>query len=241
MLALFKTHYSIGKSIIQLDDESDKGGSDSLWDIAKDLDMKDVFLVEDSMSGFLKAYEGAKKRSLNLRFGLRVDCKNSEASEKSNHKLVIFALNSDGCHDLIRLSSEVNVKLAGSANYEYLKQNWTKNLQMVVPYYDSFLFQNLFTFNQCLPDFSFTQPIFMKESNRLPFEQAYNIELDVFRKDFEFMDGKSIYYKNRSDFKAWQTFKCMSRKGYGAPTLEKPELSHCCSAEFSVESWKESL
>jgi DNA polymerase III alpha subunit len=238
MIPLFKTHYSM-KSILTLEDKPEEGGPDSVWAICKEYDIKDLYLLEDSMSGFLKAYEGAKKENLNLRFGLRINCKNSEASEDSKHKIVIFALNSAGCSDLNKLSSEINVKLGGAANYDYLKTNWTKNLQLVVPYYDSFLFQNLFTFNRCMPDFSFCQPIFIKESNGLPFEPAYNKELAAFEKDYEFLGAKSIYYKTREDFKAWQTFKCMHRKGFGKSTLEKPEMAHCSSNEFCIESWND--
>jgi DNA polymerase III alpha subunit len=238
MIPLFKTHYSISKSILTLESEPDKDGPDSVWPICKEYDIKDLYLVEDTMSGFLKAYEGAKENNLNLRFGLRLSCKTGDNSE---HKVVVFALNSDGCGDLNKLSSEINTKLSGFTSYEHLKQHWTKNLQMVVPYYDSFLFQNLFTFNICVPDFSFAQPIFIKENNGLPYEYAYNRELAKFEDKYEFLDAKSIYYKTRADFKAWQTFKCMHRKGYGAASLEKPEMSHCCSNEFCIESWKDGI
>ena len=241
MIPFFKTHYSISKSILTLEESPEKDGADSIWEICKEYDIKDLYLVEDSMSGFLKAYEGAEKERLNLRFGLRMSCKNTEASEDSNHKIVMFALNSAGCGDLNKLSSEINIKLGGVANYEYLKTNWTKNLQMVVPYYDSFLFQNLFSFNRCMPDFSFCKPVFVKENNGLPFEIQYNRELATFEKDYEFLNAKSVYYKTREDFKAWQTFKCMHRKGFGKASLGKPEMPHCCSSEFCIESWKESL
>ena len=236
MIPIFKTHYSIGKSILTLEESSEKDGPDSVFEICKEFDIKELYLVEDSMSGFLKAYEGAKKESLDLRFGLRLKCQNNENSE---HKIVIFALNSNGCEDLNKISSDVNIKFKSVANYEYLKSVWTKNLQLVIPYYDSFLYQNLFTFSCCVPDFSFTQPIFIQENNGLPFEKFYSKELLNFQNEYEIIKAKSIYYKNKEDFCAWQTFKCMHRKGFKSATLEKPEMPHCCSNRFCIEAWNE--
>jgi len=49
ILPLFKSHYSIGKSILTLDKAgtSSKEGSSSIVDIAKDNKLEQIFLVED--------------------------------------------------------------------------------------------------------------------------------------------------------------------------------------------------
>jgi len=39
----------------------------------------------------------------------------------------------------------------------------------------------------------------------------------------------------REDFKAYLTFRCINNR----TTLNKPNLEHMCSTEFSFESWKE--
>jgi len=46
MLALFKSHYSIGKSILTLNDPSktSEGGSDSIFQIAKDNSLDKIIL-----------------------------------------------------------------------------------------------------------------------------------------------------------------------------------------------------
>ena len=55
MLPLFKSHYSIGKSILTLNAPSeDDGGAVSVFDIAKKHNLDKVVLVEDSLIGFLK-------------------------------------------------------------------------------------------------------------------------------------------------------------------------------------------
>jgi DNA polymerase III alpha subunit len=236
---LWKSHYSLGKSILTLEDESEKDGPDSIFQIVNDNEIDDLYLVEDSMSGFLVALEGAEKFKLNLRFGLRMNCVNehgAEEADKSWHKIILFALNTDGCHKLIKISSDVNTKFGGKASYPYLKSEWSKDIQMVVPYYDSFLMRNLMSFSNCVPDFSFCEPIFIKESNGLPFEPFYNEKLKAYDK-YESMAAKSIYYKDRADFNYWQTFKCMQRKAWGNVSLNKPEQPHCCSSEFCFESY----
>ena len=47
MLPLFKSHYSIGKSILTLDSYSNKSpkGSDSIFDIAEEYNLSKVILV----------------------------------------------------------------------------------------------------------------------------------------------------------------------------------------------------
>ena len=60
MIALFKSHYSIGKSILTLNhpDKDKEGGSTSVFNLSKDLDK--IVLVEDSLIGFLQAQKTAK-------------------------------------------------------------------------------------------------------------------------------------------------------------------------------------
>jgi hypothetical protein len=70
MLPLFKSHYSIGKSILTLDDPNStkEGGPQSVFSVAKDL--KTVILVEDSLIGFLQAQKNAENLGMQLVFGL---------------------------------------------------------------------------------------------------------------------------------------------------------------------------
>ena len=59
ILPLFKSHYSIGKSILTLDKagSSSKEGSSSIVDIVKENKLDQVFLVEENMSSFLDAFK----------------------------------------------------------------------------------------------------------------------------------------------------------------------------------------
>ena len=68
MVPLFKTHYSIGKSILTLQPPSnvDKDGADSVIDMALDSGLKQLVLVEDSMHGFLEAKRRCEENKLQL-------------------------------------------------------------------------------------------------------------------------------------------------------------------------------
>ena len=51
---------------------------------------------------------------------------------------------------------------------------------------------------------------------------------------------KTIYYNQRKDAKAFQTYKIICNRSIGKErNMQKPELSHFCSDEFCFESWKE--
>lgn len=242
MLPLFKSNYSISKSILTLEDESETDGPDSIFQICNENEIDDLYLVEDSMSGFLSAYEGAARNKLNLRFGLRISCVDDLASDSKNfHRIVLFAKNSEGCHKLIKIFSDAATKFGKAfptVDYKYLKQEWSKDLHLIIPYYDSYLYKNLLTLNTFVPDFTFTEPTYLKESNGLPFEGVLDRALE--KAGVEVLAAKSIYYKDRADFEAWQTYKLITnRKAYGNVSLMKPEMEHCHSNEFCFESWNE--
>ena len=58
---------------------------------------------------------------------------------------------------------------------------------------------------------------------------------------FPIVNTKSIYYENRDDFEAYQTYKCICGRGFStkAKTLDMPNLDHCGSPEFCYESYLE--
>ena len=74
VIPIFKSHYSIGRSILTLEKPEDgvKDGPDSIIDLCKKNDIKNLYLVEDSMGGFLQGYINSSAAGLNFRFGLRL-------------------------------------------------------------------------------------------------------------------------------------------------------------------------
>ncbi|MFM7856769.1 MAG: hypothetical protein ACKO96_33790, partial [Flammeovirgaceae bacterium] len=103
------SHFCIGKSILTLDDPKKvtEGGSDSVFKIAKDNNLKQVILVEDSLIGFFEAYKRSKEMGIQLIFGLRISMRNSALPEdsQSEHKVIVFAKDNDGCKLLNKIYS----------------------------------------------------------------------------------------------------------------------------------------
>ena len=251
MLALFKSHYSIGKSILTLDDPitHKEGGSDSIFAIAKENNLKTVVLVEDSLTGFLQAKKMSEKYNINLVFGLRIDMKQNadedpkEESSSSTHKIIIFAKTAKGCSILNNIYSEAFTKKYNAVDEKLLKKFWRKKeLELAIPFYDSFIFNNTMKFSNCTPSFSFADPNFFVESNSLPFDSLLRDRVERYaNKKDKIIKTKSIYYKNKSDVKALQTYKCICGRSFGNKTLSKPNLDHFGSNEFCFESWKENV
>jgi len=246
-IPLFKSHYSLGKSILTLAKagSSETDEPSSIIDIAKKLNLENLHLVDDSISGFLEAYKSCEDAKLNLRFGLRltvcddVDNKTAESREKE-HKVIIYILNTDGYYDLIKISTLASIQ--GFYYYpridcKNLKKLWNdKNLHLCVPFYDSYVFKNNLSYSICVPDFSFCNPTYFVEDNNLPFDEILKSKVEEITTDKQpAVKTQSVYYENKEDFLAYLTFRCISER----TTLNKPNLEHCSSNEFCAESFKE--
>ncbi len=242
----FKSHYSLGKSVLTLSKagDSEPDGPSSVFDIATKLGLSKVTLAEDSISGFLEAYKSSEAAGLSLRFGLRIvvcdsiENKTAESRTKE-HKIIVFAKNSKGYESLIKIST-----LACSEGFYYypridlkvLKDLWNENLLLTIPFYDSFIFKNNLTYSVCVPDFSFCDPIFLIEDNNLPFDHILNRRIKEYAGiNLKTTNVQSIFYEKKSDFLTYLTFRCISQR----TTLNKPNLDHCSSNEFCAESFKE--
>ena len=245
MLPLFKSHYSIGKSILTLEDPSStrEDGPQSVFDIAAK--QKQIVLVEDSLIGFLQAQKNAEKLGMQLIFGLRISCSHEKVVDKKSdclHKIIIFAKNDSGCKLLNQIYSKAHCENDGVINNLALKNLWSEDsLSLYIPFYDSFIFMNNYNFCSCVPDFSFCQPKFFIENNHLPFDHDLTEKIKSYcsSNKYSFEYAKSIYYKDRDDFSAYQTYKCICSKKFKQRTLQVPNFDHLASPEFCYESYLE--
>ena len=219
MIPLFKTHYSIGKSILRLD-EIDR--------IATDENIDEIYLVEDSMTGFPKAYRLFGDR---LRFGLRFSIYNENGDDASESKMIAFANGDSGMKDLYKLHTEMfNTKLT---------EPWKdyQNIIFAVPFYDSFLHKNLVGFANCMPNLP-KDVTFLLEDNGLPFDHIIKSKILSLTSNTQMV--KSIYYEHKKDVEAFQTYKCIcNRKPGRQASLSSPRLDHFGSDRFCLEAWKE--
>ena len=248
-IPVFKSHYSLGRSILTLSNENneDKIAPDSIIDICKKNKLKEFFLAEDSMGGFLEAYQNSKENKLQLIYGLRLTiCADmltkNEESLSSNCKYIIFIKNTQGYKDLIKindLAAKEGFYYEPRIDFQHLQSFWTKNLMLCVPFYDSFIFKNILEGKTCIPEFEFIDDVsFFIEDNNLPFDDLLKkgvLEFTNDGNDYPVIRSQSIYYNNREDFKAYLTFRCINKR----TTLNKPNLEHMCSDTFCFENWKE--
>jgi len=245
MIPLFKSHYSLGRSILTLEDKSEVDDyPDSIIQIAKENKLKELFLVEDNMSSFLEAYTNTRNNNIKLNYGLRITITESiedksEESRSKNSKVIIFFKNNEGYSLLTKLYSKASKEgfyYEPRLDYKILAENWTNDLLLCIPFYDSFIYNNTLKNFICVPNFSFTKPIVFIENNDLPFDLIVKNKMLNFIKEnnLEVFNVKSIYYKNKKDFKSYLTFRCINNR----TTLNKPEIEHMSSDSFSFEEWK---
>lgn len=248
MIPFIKTDYSVGKSIIQLTGKKFEESFDTVISIAEENKFSRVYMVEDHIGGFIPIYKELEKKGISLCYGWRVDFVEdiSIKEEQPTHKLVIFIKNEEAYKKLIPLISlsqtDGSVKGRGARlDFHNLHKYWSPEMILAIPFYDSFLAQNLLTKNVCIPDFRGIHPYVFIESNDLPFDDLLNTAATEYAKDNDFsvVKCKTIYYNKRRDIKAFQVKKLMNRKSYGSNTLDEPNLDYFCSDEFCIESWKE--
>lgn len=243
-IGLFKSHYSVGKSILTLEKPAplDASGPVSIFSIAKEYKLPEITIVDDSLSGFLQAYTYAKDLAVKLVFGFRVtvteDIKEkNEQSLKKNSKIIIFPKNLKGYKALIKLSTIASTEgfyYEPRLDFNTINDNYSDDLLVAIPFYDSFLFKNALYGHLCVPDFSKFSPLFLVEDNDLPFDDIIKNKITNYTKDkFSTNKAQSIFYHKKEDFLAYLTFKCINNR----TTLNKPNLEHMSSDTFCVEHW----
>ena len=242
ILPLFKSHFSIGRSILTLEDESSSAedSPDSVFALCKENSLEEIYLVEDSMSGALQAITNAKNNKVKLNFGLRITlCKDmNEKSDKAldtNSKFVIFCKNVKGYKNLIKiysLAAKDGFYYEPRIDYSTLQKMWSDDLFLCVPFYDSYVFNNLFNSDGIIPEL-FTKAYYFKEDNDHPLDKYISKFLSS-QPDIETVKTKSIYYHKKNDFISYLTFRAINNRS----SLSSPKLNHMCSDEFCFESWK---
>lgn len=245
MIPIFRSNYSL-TSILTLDPPSKDPDSiqnrpDSIFDIAVKNNLPEVFVVDNTLSGLVEAHESSKQAGINLRFGYRVnicnslDCKTDDY-KKTESKFIIFAAN-ESFKDLIRLHniSCTDGVLNGvpRLDFDQLRKNWSSNLLLAVPFYDSYLHFNLLYGKECVPQIDFTDAWYFSENNSLPFDNILNQQLEAVVNAKQIIKSKTIYYNRKKDFKAYMTYRCILNR----TTFQKPNLNHFGSDEFCMEAF----
>jgi DNA polymerase III alpha subunit len=248
---LFKSHFSLGKSILTLEKPTGKADSYpiSIFDLVKLNGLDTVVLVEDCISGLLQASKVADENNVKLVFGLRLDVSDDmnqkdEPSLLKRAKYIIFAKNPKGYETLIKIwSLAANQGFYYSPNIDFksLKSLWNENVILAVPFYDSFLYLNSLASHAHVPDLDGLGEVpFFVESNELPFDDILLNRVTEYcsKSGRSMLPSQSIYYKSPDDYLAYVAFKCLHNRGYTKKaTLESPNLDHMTSDQFSFDKW----
>jgi len=250
MIPIFKSHFSLGKSILTLNPESeiDNRNSVSILAIAQKYNLEKVYLCDTSFSSFIRAIKEFNKLEKQLLFGVELkiakDAKDkSEESLSTISKVRVWMRNYDGYKDLLRLyshiySNEEYFYYYPRGDWSILSQFFTSNLAVTLPFYGSYLTENLLYGKNCVPEFQYP-PAFEISKQGLPFdsiiEKAVRKTADF--DNIEVIETHNINYYSQEDFssKAYNTFRCMFERS----TINKPNLEHFSSDQFSWESYCE--
>lgn len=252
-MPLFKSHFSLGRSILTLEKPTLKEDSypASIFDLLLLRKLDTLVLVEDNISGLLQASENSKKNGIKLVFGLRLDvCEDmnqkDEPSLMKRAKYVIFAKDSEGYKTLIRiwsLAAKEGFYYSPNIDFKTLKSLWNDHLVLAVPFYDSFLHLNTLNSYVHIPELDPFKPVmFFLESNDMPFDSLIEEKVKQYceANGHEMLPTQSIYYKSPEDYLAYIAFRCLHNRGKSQKcTLEKPELEHMTSDGFNFLKWFE--
>jgi len=197
------------------------------------------------MHGFLEAKRGFEQNNLQLIFGIRINmCQNYDEDKEriTTHKIVVLAKNDEGVKRLYKIYSFVHCDQNKRITEKDLKSFWSNDdLMLVIPFYDSFLYQNNFKYDaNFMHTFTSYNPIFFIENNLLPQDFLMKSVIEDFAKtnNFKTQKAKSIYYRNRKDFRAFQTYKMITSRSFSKKAnIQAPNIDGCASDEFCMESW----
>ncbi|MDB4314588.1 hypothetical protein N9955_01015 [bacterium] len=228
MIPLFKTHSSIGKSILKEKD---------VLAIQEKHNLKEVVVVEDSFYGFRSLNLKLMKRGVKLIFGIQLPVV-EESSDELKSKLIFFAKNNQGMREIKKLYSKTYCSDEQALVLNQLQASDFANTRVAVPFYDSFVYQNIFHFGMCNVNLKRFDHVFFEQDNDHPFDGMISQQLKQFTDKTEKV--KSIYHTNKEDVKALQFYKAVcGRSGGKPPSFGNPNVEYFCSQEFCWESYLE--
>lgn len=260
MTPIFHTNKSL-RSILTLEPRNsslpdDKKRKDyepsSLFDCAEDLGLSKIVVIDDTPVAFLSLFNKCPKENQQLIYGLRViicnDIRDKEKESIGTHAAYnILCKNGDGWKTLSKIYSfsattgfyKIN-KLESYRRIDWinLKRFWTDDLILVPCFYDGFICQNLFTFSEHVPDFSFTTPIFEIQYHGLIQDDLLESQTREYceKRSFPTWETHSIYYRKYNEVKAFMNYKVIINHRPGRKTnFSAPELRGFNSNDFCVE------
>lgn len=220
-------------------------GPISLCDLAKDNGLKQLHLIESNFVNFMVAYKNLKEANCNLAFGLKVivcaDIQDkSEASLKTESKVVLFMKNSAGYKPLIDIytkAAQAGFYYVPRIDWKSLCEMWSDNLILSLPFYSSFIAKNTLTFSQIVPQMPVAPLVLREVDQQLPIDDLIDGALDRYLESHSCPQQKvkSVYYLKRDHAKRFMVWRC----ALDGKTFDKPNMDFMHSREFCYEAFKE--
>lgn len=251
IIPIWKTHASVGRSLITYEDETaiNELLPISVIAIAKRHGLEKIVVIEDSFTSFPELYKNCDKHNIHLIFGLNFTVCNdasikNEDSLLSNCKVSVLMKNSNGYKDLIKLNDAMNAQkdnfyYTARGDWKILNHYMTDNLQLIIPPYDGFIHRNLLNMGNCVPIIDKLNPIFSFSSMELPYDMLLIDAIKEFavNNKYKYQEVHPIYYYMDWDFKTYLTFRCINNRS----EFSAPDIEFMSSSRFSFESYENKL
>ena len=228
MIPLFKSSFSIGESILKPSD---------LVEIAQSNNLERVVLVEDNFYGFRVINKAFLEAEIPLVYGVKLPVVQSSTNEKPS-KLIFFPKNNRGIVSLRNLYTQAFAGDDGCLIMSELDKSVFNDIKIGVPFYGSYVYNNIFHFGLCDLSLEGLDHVYFEEDNNHPFD--FQIKEALSKLGVKTEKAKSIYYKDKEDFAAFQMYKAVCNRFQGrVPRFSNPRLNDFCSDEFCLESYLE--
>lgn len=220
----------------------------SLCDLAQQEGLKQLHLVDDRFANFYTAHKNLKEIGCNLVFGLKLCvCDNiadkSEASLRNESNVVVW-MKGDGSADyralinLYTIAAQDGFYYVPRIDWRTLRTHWHGDLVLSLPYYSSFVAKNALTFASIVPELP-PGPlwVFREVGQQLPFDGLLESSVSRFVEataGAQAIDVKSIYYKRRTDAKAFLVWRAILNHS----TWDLPNMDWMWSREFCWEAYR---
>lgn len=239
MIPLFSSSNSFN-SILTIDEKNVENGSYSIFQVAKELALTKVYLAEKNPSSFPQALSNAKKNELQLIYGLYFtvcyDLEDTELpSRDTEHKILVFAKSGTGYKRLMQLYSDsatIGFHEYPRIDVKLLKKHWNnQELFLIIPFYDSFLWQNTFFFKQCVfNELKTFDPLFSIEDHGKANDKYFQKKVVAYcdQQGYNYIKTHTCYYAHREDFKSYMVYRCIQNKS----DMREPNLADFNSDQF---------
>ena len=161
MIPLFKSTFSIGRSLLRVED---------LIDIAQSGNIKKMILVEDNFYGFRVINKAFLNTDTPMVFGVKLPVVQSSFQSEKPSKLILFPKNNKGIAIARKLYTKCYTSEGECLHLDDLQKGELDDISIGVPFYDSYVFNNIFHFGMCKLFLDKYDHFYIEESNNHPFD-----------------------------------------------------------------------